>query len=132
MTISMNDTIKNDEKMNIYLIYGHDENEVLVQHIKRDLEARGYDVWFDKNPEKEKGIAIGVLRLVLKERYTLVTDLWDILSMQSEMSLPVSMKTREIIILIYRPSSIKPPPDAGLGISAADPVSMIPLYTMAT
>lgn len=48
LNLSLKKTIKNGKKMNIFLSYGHDENEVLVQHIKRDLEARGYDVWIDK------------------------------------------------------------------------------------
>lgn len=34
--------------MRIFLSYGHDDNEPLVRCIKRDLEARGHDVWFDK------------------------------------------------------------------------------------
>jgi transcription initiation factor TFIIIB Brf1 subunit/transcription initiation factor TFIIB len=45
--------------MRIFLSYGHDENEELVRRIKADLEKRGHDVWFDKNPEKEKGIRSG-------------------------------------------------------------------------
>lgn len=47
------------KKLKIFLSYGHDRNEELVLQIKGDLEARGHDVWFDKNPEKEKGIAPG-------------------------------------------------------------------------
>jgi hypothetical protein len=42
--------------LRIFLSYGHDSNEELVRLIKTDLEKRGHDVWFDKNPEKEKGI----------------------------------------------------------------------------
>ena len=45
--------------MRIFLSYGHDSNEELVRRIKADLEKRGHDVWFDKNPEKEKGIRPG-------------------------------------------------------------------------
>jgi len=45
--------------MNIFLRYGHDENAVLLQFIKRDLESRGYDVRIDKYPEKERGIKPG-------------------------------------------------------------------------
>ena len=45
--------------LRIFLSYGHDSNEGLVQRIKTDLESRGHDVWFDKNPEKEKGITPG-------------------------------------------------------------------------
>ena len=33
--------------MNIFLSYGHDQNEVLVQRIKADLEAAGHRVWID-------------------------------------------------------------------------------------
>lgn len=40
----------------IFLSYGHDANEELVRRIRADLEQRGHDVWFDKNPEKGKGI----------------------------------------------------------------------------
>ncbi len=43
----------------IFLSYGHDENETLVRMIKAHLEERGHSVWFDKNPEKEKGIRPG-------------------------------------------------------------------------
>ena len=38
--------------MRIFLSYGHDANEELVRRIKADLEARGHDVWFDKNDIK--------------------------------------------------------------------------------
>ncbi len=43
----------------IFLSYGHDSNEALVRRILTDLENRGHDVWFDKHPEKEKGIKPG-------------------------------------------------------------------------
>ncbi len=38
--------------LRIFLSYGHDANEELVRRIKTDLEARGHDVWFDKNEIK--------------------------------------------------------------------------------
>lgn len=38
--------------LRIFLSYGHDANEDLVRRIKADLEARGHDVWFDKNDIK--------------------------------------------------------------------------------
>ena len=44
------------EPLRIFLSYGHDDNVELVLRIKAGLEARGNDVWFDKNPQKEKGI----------------------------------------------------------------------------
>src|SRR5687768_379343 len=40
------------EPLRIFLSYGHDGNEELVRRIKADLEARGHDVWFDKNEIK--------------------------------------------------------------------------------
>lgn len=36
------------KRLRIFLSYGHDSNEILVNQIKADLEARGHDVWFDK------------------------------------------------------------------------------------
>ena len=47
------------QKLRIFLSYGHDSNSELVERIKYDLETRGHDVWFDRNPEKEKGITPG-------------------------------------------------------------------------
>ena len=38
--------------LRIFLSYGHDSNEELVQRIKADLEKRGHDVWFDKSEIK--------------------------------------------------------------------------------
>ena len=38
--------------LRIFLSYGHDSNEELVQRIKTDLERRGHDVWFDKSEIK--------------------------------------------------------------------------------
>jgi len=38
--------------MRIFLSYGHDSNEPLVQRIMLDLKNRGHDVWFDKNEIK--------------------------------------------------------------------------------
>jgi len=38
--------------LRIFLSYGHDENEELVQCIKADLEMRGHEVWFDKSEIK--------------------------------------------------------------------------------
>ena len=35
--------------LRIFLSYGHDANEELVQQIKADLERRGHDVWFDRS-----------------------------------------------------------------------------------
>jgi tetratricopeptide (TPR) repeat protein len=49
----------NPKNLNIFLSYGHDQNAELVEMIKRDLEKRGHDVWFDKSPEKGKGIKSG-------------------------------------------------------------------------
>ena len=45
--------------LRIFLSYGHDENENLVRRVKADLEHRGHDVWFDKTPDREKGISTG-------------------------------------------------------------------------
>jgi len=45
--------------LRIFLSYGHDQNEELVQIIKSDLEKRGHDVWFDKSGIKEHGIIPG-------------------------------------------------------------------------
>lgn len=36
----------------IFLSYGHEAHEELVRQIKTDLDARGHDVWFDKNDIK--------------------------------------------------------------------------------
>jgi hypothetical protein len=33
--------------MRIFLSYGHDQYASLASRLKRDLEARGHDVWFD-------------------------------------------------------------------------------------
>jgi len=38
--------------LRIFLSYGHDTNEELVQRIKADLQKRGHDVWFDMNEIK--------------------------------------------------------------------------------
>lgn len=38
--------------LKIFLSYGHDENAVLVERIKHDLESRGHDVWIDKSEIK--------------------------------------------------------------------------------
>ncbi|HYG60706.1 MAG TPA: toll/interleukin-1 receptor domain-containing protein [Symbiobacteriaceae bacterium] len=38
--------------LRIFLSYGHDSNEELVRRIKRDLEAGGHRVWFDKSDIK--------------------------------------------------------------------------------
>lgn len=38
--------------LRIFISYGHDSNEVLVNRIREDLEKRGHDVWFDKNEIK--------------------------------------------------------------------------------
>ena len=38
--------------LRIFLSYGHDANEELVRQIKRDLEERGHDVWFDQSEIK--------------------------------------------------------------------------------
>lgn len=51
----------------IFLSYGHDNNEELVQRIKADLEKRGHDVWFDKNEIKfgdewRRSITDGILK----------------------------------------------------------------------
>jgi hypothetical protein len=46
-------------KLRIFLSYGHDQNEELVQLIKADLEKCGHDVWFDKSGIKESGIVAG-------------------------------------------------------------------------
>jgi hypothetical protein len=43
---------KEFEKLRIFLSYGHDRNEELVLQIKKDLENRGHDVWFDKSDIK--------------------------------------------------------------------------------
>ena len=40
------------QSLNIFLSYGHDHNEPLVQRIKADLEQRGHDVWFDQSEIK--------------------------------------------------------------------------------
>ncbi|MDQ0290588.1 toll/interleukin-1 receptor domain-containing protein [Oligosphaera ethanolica] len=55
----MTEATKTSFPMRIFLSYGHDDNEELVRLILADLEARGHDVWFDKTPEKEKGIQAG-------------------------------------------------------------------------
>ena len=39
-------------QLRIFLTYGHDNNEELVQQIKTDLEKRGHIVWFDKSEIK--------------------------------------------------------------------------------
>ncbi|MCX6278002.1 MAG: toll/interleukin-1 receptor domain-containing protein [Bacteroidetes bacterium] len=49
---SFSDEIKVAKKLRIFLSYGHDANEELVRLIKKDLEKRGHDVWFDKNEIK--------------------------------------------------------------------------------
>ncbi|HZS56211.1 MAG TPA: toll/interleukin-1 receptor domain-containing protein [Bryobacteraceae bacterium] len=36
----------------IFISYGHDENAVLAERIKNDLEERGHEVWFDKESLK--------------------------------------------------------------------------------
>ena len=33
----------------LFFSYGHDENVPLVLRLKRDLEARGHQIWFDKS-----------------------------------------------------------------------------------
>ena len=33
----------------IFLSYGHDEHSDLARALKRDLEARGHEVWFDED-----------------------------------------------------------------------------------
>ncbi|MBN1364746.1 MAG: TIR domain-containing protein [Syntrophaceae bacterium] len=33
--------------MKIFLSYGHDNNSALVERIRKDLEARGHDIWID-------------------------------------------------------------------------------------
>ncbi len=38
--------------MRIFFSYGHDSNEALVLQIKKDLEKRGHQVWFDKKDIK--------------------------------------------------------------------------------
>ena len=38
--------------LRIFLSYGHDANEKLVRLIRKDLEKRGHDVWFDKSEIK--------------------------------------------------------------------------------
>ena len=43
---------KNAVVLRIFLSYGHDKNEELVRLIKKDLEKRGHDVWFDKSEIK--------------------------------------------------------------------------------
>jgi WD40 repeat protein len=48
-----------EQPLRIFLSYGHDDNVDLVLRIKAGLERRGHDVWFDKNPQKEKGIRPG-------------------------------------------------------------------------
>ncbi|MFM7164601.1 MAG: TIR domain-containing protein, partial [Planctomycetaceae bacterium] len=47
------------EPLRIFLSYGHDGNEELVRRIRRDLEKRGHDVWFDKSDVKDRGIVAG-------------------------------------------------------------------------
>jgi hypothetical protein len=39
---------KPKKSLKIFISYGHDKNELLIQMIKNDLEKRGHDVWFDK------------------------------------------------------------------------------------
>lgn len=38
--------------LRLFLSYGHDANQALVERIKSDLEKRGHDVWFDKSEIK--------------------------------------------------------------------------------
>lgn len=33
----------------IFMSYGHDEYGALAERIRADLEARGHEVWFDKD-----------------------------------------------------------------------------------
>ena len=42
-------TETDSKSLRIFLSYGHDSNEELVQLIKSDLARRGQDVWFDKS-----------------------------------------------------------------------------------
>ncbi len=35
------------KKLRIFLSYGHDEYADIASHIKKDLESRGHEVWFD-------------------------------------------------------------------------------------
>jgi tetratricopeptide (TPR) repeat protein len=49
----------------IYLSYGVDEHSVLAMHLKRDLEARGHEVWYDpdcarKGEDREKFVETGL------------------------------------------------------------------------
>lgn len=41
--------------LRIFLSYGHDEHAVLAERLKRDLEARGHEVWFDVDRLKPGG-----------------------------------------------------------------------------
>ena len=61
------DQKQEDNRLRIFLSYGHDANEELVRLIKADLEKRGHDVWFDKNEIKfgdewRRSITDGILK----------------------------------------------------------------------
>lgn len=58
---------KAPRSLRIFLSYGHDRNEALVQRIKADLQQRGHDVWFDKSRIKagqdwRRAITDGIMR----------------------------------------------------------------------
>ena len=47
-----------NNSLRIFLSYGHDSNEKLVNFIKADLEKRGHTVWIDKNEVRATSKAI--------------------------------------------------------------------------
>lgn len=44
-----------EKTLQIFLSYGHDEHAVLAERLRRDLEARGHEVWFDVERLKPGG-----------------------------------------------------------------------------
>ena len=42
-------------KRRIFLSYGHDEYATLAEQLKKDLQERGHEVWFDINRLKPGG-----------------------------------------------------------------------------
>jgi hypothetical protein len=107
--------------LRIFMSYGHDASEELVLRIKKDLEQRGHDVWFDKSGVKERGIAPGDdWRRAITDAIVQSNRVMSFLSKHStrdpgvcldEIAIAIGVKGGNIqTILLESETEVKPPP----------------------
>lgn len=57
--LSDSNTVASNNRLELFFSYDHDKNRVIVERIKRYLEARGHHVWTGSS--EIKAVTIGVM-----------------------------------------------------------------------